>query len=140
MSQEEAWVYRIIDANLNRAREGLRVIEEVIRFIVEDTELLNRIKSLRHELTQIFKEKKSNLIHARNSNQDIGKDIDMSKNIKSIKDIISANINRVQEALRVIEEFYKFLNTHTNIPKLVKNIRFKTYSLEKELYLIIDEK
>jgi thiamine-phosphate pyrophosphorylase len=140
MSQEEAWVYRIIDANLNRAREGLRVIEEVIRFIVEDTELLNRIKSLRHELTQIFKEKKSNLIHARNSNQDIGKDIDMSKNIKSIKDIISANINRVQEALRVIEEFYKLLNTNTNISNLIKNIRFKTYSLEKELYLIIDEK
>ena len=43
---------RIIDANLNRAAEGLRVLEDIARLGLNDASLSERLKTLRHELTQ----------------------------------------------------------------------------------------
>jgi thiamine-phosphate pyrophosphorylase len=39
---------RLIDANLNRAREGLRVLEDLARFELDDAALSERAKQIRH--------------------------------------------------------------------------------------------
>ena len=130
-------IYRIIDANLNRAREGLRVCEDTARFILNNSNLTLRFKRIRHRLTEISKRLPSSptqLIKARNSQDDIGKYLfapDQKKyNKRRVKEIFIANIRRTEEAMRVLEEFSKTIDKETsdNFAKL----RFKTYALEKE--------
>ena len=42
---------RMIDASINRATEGLRVVEDFARFLLDDPHLTALTKDLRHELT-----------------------------------------------------------------------------------------
>lgn len=129
-------IYRILDANVNRAMEGLRVTEEVARFILEDKKLTARIKSLRNSLKKtVGKLSAKDLLKARNSLKDVGgklytKEESSRANLKSI---YKANIKRAQEALRVLEEFSKLID-----PKLgreFKAIRFSLYDIERPISL-----
>ncbi|MDP3025043.1 MAG: thiamine-phosphate pyrophosphorylase [candidate division Zixibacteria bacterium] len=128
-------IYRIIDANLNRAREGLRVVEEVARFIWEDEKLSKGLKNLRHKLTKISQENfdQKLLLLCRDSQGDLGaKGMGFYEGKrKDVKNIVQANLRRTEEALRVLEEFGKIIKKGS--AEEFKNLRFKLYTLEKEI-------
>jgi len=124
---------RIIDANLNRSREGLRVCEEIARFILEDEALTKELKKIRHGISRNIKKIPAisdKLLSCRKSSSDVGKEIPNKSRRKSYKDVFAANIQRAEEALRVLEEFSKILN-HT-LSKNFAHLRFKVYELEKK--------
>jgi len=122
---------RLIDANLNRSVEGLRVLEDIARFIFNDSKLTGRIRDIRHLISERNIEFDKKLIEARDVAGDVGLELPENK-VRSLPQIIIANAHRVQESLRVLEEFAK--NEESGIDSEVfKNARFFAYDLEKEL-------
>ncbi len=124
---------RIIDVNINRLFESLRIIEDIERFIYNDRNLTQRIKSLRHKLKEIpYKE----FISARNIKEDFGKEpaFDISEK-KNIKEVLCANLIRAKESARVLEEFSHIHNRA--LTSLFKSIRFELYEIEKEILLYV---
>jgi thiamine-phosphate pyrophosphorylase len=130
-------VWRIIDANLNRASEGLRVVEEVARFILENEKLTQDIKQCRHRLAEVCRHPAfhyDNLVAARDAEGDVGgvhTYIPSEGQRGNYKEIVVANIKRVQEAARSLEEFGKLLCPEIGFG--FKQFRFHTYTLEKAL-------
>jgi thiamine-phosphate pyrophosphorylase len=128
-------IYRILDANLNRAREGVRVVEEVARLYFDDAALSSKLKRLRHEITRAaqksFDEKR--LLSFRDSARDVGAESmgRLEKKRAGLSSIVQANLRRSQEATRVLEEFGKLINPDS--AKSFKRIRFRLYSLEQEI-------
>lgn len=123
---------RIIDVNLNRVSEGIRVIEEIIRFYIEDRQKLKQIRDLKRELWQNVSKIRNEVIWSRKSEQDLGRvnDFDKTKRV-TISDIFTANIKRGQESSRVLEEMFKPENN--KISGFFKKLRFTLYDLEKDL-------
>ncbi len=135
MEQEVA---QIIDANLNRTREGLRVVEEVARFILRDEKLTKEIKTQRHKLSTLFKSK--NLLNFRDTTKDLGKykNFDFNDNsYRSLPETVQRNLSRAQEGCRVLEEFSKSFSKE--LPPKVKEIRFNIYELEKTIIQMLLE-
>jgi len=134
-------IYRILDANLNRAREGIRVTEEVARLYFDDAELSSKCKRLRHELTRVakknFDEKK--LLTFRDSEKDVGADTmgSLEKRRPDLTSIVRANLRRAEEASRVLEEFGKLINPTS--AKSFKRIRFGLYTLEQRISGLLQE-
>ena len=127
---------RILDANLNRGREGLRVVEDVVRFVLDDVDLARQVKSTRHEVTSLIRQlplDELEVLKARNSEGDVGADLSCaSEDLRlDILQIATANIRRSQEAMRVLEELSKLYNT--SVASQFKKIRFRLYGLEKEI-------
>ena len=127
---------RILDANLNRGREGLRVVEDVVRFVLDDAELSSQIKTVRHEVTSLVRQlplDELELLSARDSKGDVGMDIDCaSESLRlDLSQIAIANICRSQEAMRVLEELSKLYDA--SIAVRFKRLRFRIYELEKEI-------
>lgn len=132
--------YRIIDANLNRASEGIRVIEDILRFYFDEKNLSNELRVVRHKIRDGIKNDYIDLIQSRDSANDVGKENSNSNNLdnkKSIDELFSANFKRAQEALRVTEEILKIINKY-NLSKEYEDIRFRIYNLEKEIFLFIN--
>jgi thiamine-phosphate pyrophosphorylase len=130
-------LHRIIDANINRASEALRVIEEWARFSKDSTRVSEKLKRIRHFINTSFLEN-SNLILSRESNLDIGKEIENTSKKQTIRNIIRANCKRAEEALRVLSEYGQLLNVNESDIKSLEVSRYEIYTLEKEL--IIAEK
>jgi thiamine-phosphate pyrophosphorylase len=128
-------IYRLIDANLNRAREGLRVIEDTARFILNDSKLYRGIRILRHRLTEITRKNYPSLLKARNSAADAGRVIREYRR-KNVRDLMIANFRRVEEALRVLEEYSRLISVSAGAQ--FKNVRFRTYSFEKYIMEVCD--
>ena len=101
-------VYRILDANANRAGEGLRTLEEYARFILDDGWQSAEIKSLRHELTVAMGllDRESLLLH-RDTSADVGTEIglDTEYSRTDLAGVIAAAAARTQQSLRVLEEY-----------------------------------
>lgn len=133
-------IYTLIDANVNRAKEGLRVIEDVSRFILADKKTTPKLKSIRHAVDSAVKKispDRSALIKNRLSEDDIGRH---SRNKgeftrRDISDILASNFRRVQESFRVLEEITKLVSVPAAV--IFKELRYKTYELEKELLVKI---
>ena len=125
-------IYRIIDANFNRTREGLRVIEDTLRFIYIDEENFKKIREIRHLFSKKTLEffKMSFLKISRDVEKDKGKDFNEIKKIDLDK-LIENNFLRVEESLRVLEEYSKVLNQEASI--FFHNLRFKIYDIEKKI-------
>lgn len=123
-----------MDANFNRAREGLRVCEEVTRFVACDIVLTRAFKNTRHEIVEALKEwniKRRLLLDSRDSKKDVGKASILSELKRSdYRDIFCANIQRVKESVRVLEEFAKIDNKKAS--GHFKAIRYILYDLEKK--------
>ena len=126
-------IYRTVDVNFNRSREGLRVCEEVTRFLLNDRTLTRKLKNLRHEIEGTISADpafKAKLVRARSVKSDVGrKNLPGEFKRKSARDIFDANIERSKEAVRALEEFFKIINISQ--ARKFKNIRFRIYSLEK---------
>jgi len=124
-------ILQIIDANINRAAEGLRVIEEITRFVLEDEGQTRRLKEIRHTLRRLIEIPSSFPLDSRDTNGDAGRLIEEGSERDGYPTLAQANFRRVQEALRVIEEFSK-LDPLTQSSEL-KGLRFAIYNLEKEV-------
>ncbi|MGD1119070.1 MAG: thiamine phosphate synthase, partial [Dehalococcoidales bacterium] len=94
---------RIIDANINRLGEGLRVLEEFARLTLNDTVLTQRLKDLRHKMVNVKGDLQKQLLQARDAAGDVGSQMDVTGEEKKrdVPATIIANARRVQESLRV---------------------------------------
>jgi len=128
-------VFQIMDANLNRTREGLRVCEDIARFAIADKNISKALKTTRHSATNAFIHSKKvglkKLLQARNVKEDALKLIDFEKICHpNISDIFMSNIERVKESFRVLEECSKIIDK--NISHKYRKLRFGVYEIEKE--------
>lgn len=125
---------RIIDANLNRIGESLRLLEDMARLLLNDTTLSKQLKAMRHELAPRELSTKELLLQARDSEGDIGIDIEVSQQTKEreLPATIIANARRIQESLRVIEELAKIPDIDLKSDRF-KAARFSLYDIEKAL-------
>ena len=134
-------VWRILDANLNRASEGLRVIEDGVRFILNQRDLTRQTREIRHSLMKKAGEIPGahweKLIASREVGGDVGKDLGKEER-KNFRDLITANFHRVEEAQRSLEEFGKLFSPA--LAQSFKELRFETYSLEKKVRVKLRKK
>lgn len=129
ISQESA-IYRILDANLDRAREGLRIIEEWCRFGLNHGGMAQECKQMRQELASWHSPE---LRMARDTPTDPGTELThpQEEERNTIEDLLQANLCRIQEALRVLEEYGKLYNPELGIT--MKQMRYQVYTLESNL-------
>ena len=125
---------RIIDANLNRIGEGLRLLEDVARLMLSDAALTQQLKTMRHELLTVEGALNQQLLQARNSAGDVGVNLETPQQAKGrgLTEVVTANARRVQQALRVIEELAKIPNVKLDSEKF-KKARFNLYTIERDL-------
>lgn len=123
-------IYRILDANLDRAREALRTIEEWCRFGLEDVDLCDRCKHMRQELAQWHKEE---FRRARNTPDDPATGLShANESVRAdVQAVLRANMGRLQEALRVLEEYSKVVDP--TMGEAMKQMRYQVYTLESKL-------
>jgi thiamine-phosphate pyrophosphorylase len=121
---------RLLDANLDRAREGLRVLEDWARFGLERADLVARCKDLRQRLGRLHGE---DYKLARHTATDAGAGLTHPAQAERQRpqQVVAANASRVQEALRVLEEFGRGID-----PVLASEaaaIRYALYDLDADL-------
>jgi thiamine-phosphate pyrophosphorylase len=123
-------VYRILDANLDRAREGIRIIEEWCRFGLDSALLTEECKQLRQELGGWHSDA---IRAARNTPGDAGTALShpQEEQRATVSQVLQANLCRTQEALRVLEEYGKLYSPE--MAAACKQMRYRTYSLESNL-------
>ncbi|WP_330202265.1 thiamine phosphate synthase [Cyanobacterium sp. Dongsha4] len=123
-------IYRILDANLDRAREGLRIIEEWCRFGLNNQTMAESCKQMRQELSQWHSPE---IRAARDTINDVGTTLTHPKEEKreNLDSVLLANLCRVQEALRVLEEYSKLINGKFALT--MKQMRYQVYTLESQL-------
>jgi len=123
-------VYRLLDANLNRCREGLRVLEDTARFVWDDQGLFRTFRRERHRLDAMVRSRYPDLVAARNSQEDRGRTVKEGGR-DGVDAVVAANLRRCQESLRVLEEYDKIFPR--NAAREFKRIRFRVYALEKRI-------
>jgi len=122
-------LYRLIDANLNRLREGIRVCEDIERYINDNKKLSKKLKTIRHKCRvknyEVF-------LKSRDIIGDVLKTTTTSEAIRTdIKSIQISNIKRAQESARVLEESLKLIDTQE--AEKFKQIRYELYDIEKNM-------
>jgi thiamine-phosphate pyrophosphorylase len=122
-------IMRAIDANLNRVAEGLRVVEDIVRFCFDDGPLVEQIKALRHELAAIVSAK--DCLASRRPLADVGFGAKGALEYErhDLKDLLRANFKRAQEGLRSLEELSKL--TDEKAPARFKALRYAVYEVER---------
>lgn len=136
-------ITHLITANTHRFKEGARILEDIARFVFKDESLFKKVRELRHafQITMPIFEIES----------DPGGSSFLENNTRNnLMELVQANSSRMQEALRVLEEFEQdSINKHK-----LKSLRFATYHLQVDfckktkqftnhdkltgLYLIVD--
>ena len=131
--------YRIVDANFNRAREALRVVEEYCRFALNCASLSERAKQLRHELsTAIGQLDAGRLLASRDTLGDVGvgQKVEGQLQRATLKDCFTAGAKRLTEALRALSET---VQTEDNAgAKAIEQLRYQAYTLEKDIALFAE--
>ncbi len=133
-AHEHRQAARVVDANLNRCREGLRVLDDYCRFVLDDRTLSEQVKRLRHRLADATKKLPTGLlIAARDTANDVGTDIvtESEYRRRSSAHVAEVNLKRVEESLRSLEEFGKVIDSA--FAKDVEQIRYAVYTLEATL-------
>ena len=132
----ERSIYRIIDANFNRAREAIRVIEEFCRFALNCGPLTARAKQLRHELSAaVGRLDTGRLIASRDTLGDVGvgRIVDNQFVRSDLRDCFTAGCKRLTEALRALAEAAQVLNPA--VAQKIEKLRYDAYTLEKDIVL-----
>ncbi|MFI5182472.1 MAG: thiamine phosphate synthase [Thermoanaerobaculia bacterium] len=128
-------LFRVIDANLNRAGEGVRVLEDLARLHFDDAGACAELRDLRHAIRLGAAPLGERLISARESHRDVGMGVSQASRAderSSLVDLWNANFKRVEEATRVIEETLKFAG-HYDLAKSYEALRFRAYTAEQQL-------
>ena len=129
---------RIIDVNLNRASEGLRVLEEITRFVLNDAGLSQRLKNVRHELVVGELDYNKELLFARDAAGDVGATLTAlgQREAKELSVLAVANARRAQEAFRVLEEMAKMKDLPITLSSdNFEHARFAVYTIEQEIVM-----
>jgi len=124
-------LYRVIDANLNRLKEGIRVVEDLLRYLHNDQVLSKKLKSIRHLAK--FDDTNALLKHRDSINDVLRPSTKSELDRKDLKSIVIANFKRAQESSRVLEELFKLYDATQS--ENYKHIRYELYDLEKEIIL-----
>ena len=127
---------RVLDASFNRAREALRVIEDYCRFVLDDAFLTGTAKGMRHELHAAESSLPSMLLlEARDTRHDVGTDLEGATEMRRHSNVavMQANVKRLQEALRSLEEFSKPIDPLFS--SRFESLRYQSYTLEKAAVL-----
>jgi hypothetical protein len=129
-SKESASLLRLVDANLNRLKEGIRVVEDVCRFVYEFKDEASKLKSIRHSA-------KSDYLLQVLPHRDIIGDIlksttNSEKQRSDIVAVLIANFKRAEESARTLEECFKLLDIGE--AEKFKKIRYELYDAEKSLF------
>lgn len=124
-------VRRLIDANGNRASEGLRVLEDVARFLLGDMVAADMAKQLRHQVRQSIP---ADAAHDRDTPGDVGTALKAPDEMerRRVVDLVRANAARVCEALRAAEEGCKLQSLGHSATQL-EQARYRTYQLESAI-------
>lgn len=130
LGTSEAIVYRILDANLDRGREGLRILEEWCRFGINSAHWTEECKNLRQELASWHSDE---IRAARDTPGDLGTELShpQEETRSSLTHVLQANFCRVEEALRVLEEYSKIYQPEMGLA--CKKMRYRVYTLESGL-------
>lgn len=126
-------ILRLVDANFNRAKEGLRVCEDICRFVVDRRELARGFRSVRHELLKILLSLPfpyDKIAASRDVEGDSGKKASSKVCLSGTSGIFLRNVKRSEEACRVLEEFSGLI--HPVSSRRFQALRFKIYALEKK--------
>ncbi|MBI1309788.1 thiamine phosphate synthase [bacterium] len=132
--------YRILDASANRLREGLRVVEDFVRFVLDDAHLSRLVKSCRHQLRTASEFlNTANLIASRDTQADVGTTIHTDTEMQRATpfDVAIASLKRAQEATRTLEEYSKLLANdrgtaaENEVAQQLGALRYELYMLEK---------
>lgn len=120
-------LYRVIDANLNRLKEGIRVIEDIARYLQNDKTTASALKTLRHK-SRI--DNLHALLGSRDSINDVLRPTVQSEMHRTdLLSVLVANYKRAQESSRVLEEMYKIVDP--TLSETFKQVRYELYTLEK---------
>lgn len=134
MQKIDKQILRVLDANFNRSKEAFRVCEDILRYAFNTASLTTKLKSLRHQVSntaKLLNIELCDLLNERDILKDVGKKNSSSEFKRSdIPDIFFANMQRLKESMRVLEEFSKLLNKKAAAD--FKIIRYKIYQYEKE--------
>jgi thiamine-phosphate pyrophosphorylase len=122
---------RVVDANLNRAREALRVVEDYCRFVLNDRALTEQVKDMRHELAAAAALHAGGLLTARDTPGDVGTTVSTSGEYEraSPVQVAAVNLKRLQEALRSVEEYGKVFGE--GLGRRAEAVRYRAYTLER---------
>lgn len=123
-------ILRTFDASANRAREALRVVEDYVRFVLDDAHLTEQLKRLRHEMTAaIGTVPVTARLVARETQADVGTRISTpsERERDGLGALVTANFSRLQEALRSMEEFGKLLDSAMAVR--LEQARYAAYTL-----------
>ena len=124
---------RIIDANLNRILEGIRVLEDIARFSLNDENLGQHLKTIRHKVSAETGNLGTALMQYRDVEKDYGADSIETRNKTDLTSLISANARRAEEGLRVLEECAKVKGMERINFSIFKEARFNLYDIERQL-------
>jgi thiamine-phosphate pyrophosphorylase len=129
---------RILDAAANRAREALRVVEDHVRFALDDAFLSRELKELRHDLVAVlerFGPPHEWTVAARDTRRDVGTAITTPTEQRrhSLLAVVQTNLKRLEEALRSLEEFGKIHSP--DLGAGLEQLRYRSYTLEKAVLL-----
>ncbi len=127
----EERIWRLLDANANRAREGLRVVEDTARFVLERPDASSALRKMRHQLDQLVRGHYATLLKYRDVDADSGRANASTAHKTGVPALLASNFKRCEEALRVLEEYGRVVS-----PKAVKGVqalRFNVYQWEKKL-------
>jgi thiamine-phosphate pyrophosphorylase len=126
--------WRIIDTTLDRTGEGLRLLEDIARFQLDDADLTRQLKNMRHELIATSPSLGRQLREARHADEDVGRDMKAEGQAghRDLEAAISASAKRVQQSLRVLEELARTPDIDLETERY-KQARFALYTIERQL-------
>jgi len=127
-------VLRIMDAAANRTREGLRVVEDFLRFQANDPHLSEQLKQWRHDLQAVMRAAPAHeLLAARDTTADVGTSITTPAEQRrgNLREVLAANLKRVQEGCRTLEEYAK--TSDAQLAAELEQLRYRFYTLEKAI-------
>ena len=129
-------IYRILDASANRAMESIRVLEDYVRFRLDNVEMVTQTKQMRHELASALHElPPAERLAARSTLTDVGTGIRGINEYQrtSPADVLGANFSRLQESLRSLEEYGKIVSQR--LARTAERLRYQSYTLQKIVWV-----
>ncbi len=126
---------RLLDAAANRAREAVRVVEDYVRFVLDDSRLTGQCKAFRHELTELLSEiPHEERLESRDTPNDVGTVIQGGREYRreTVADVLASNFARLQESLRSLEEYGKLISVP--MARGLERLRYQSYSLHKAVF------
>ncbi len=130
-------IFRLLDASSNRASEAVRVVEDIVRFVFNDQILTREWKAFRHKLISVLQMLPVEMCLAyRETDGDVGTSITLGSEVhrSTVADLLAANVARLQQALRSLEEASKLIDIAA--AREIEAIRYESYTLASASQII----